>query len=65
MSDMTFEDRAEREMLERLKEDQRQRWRSGQPRAVEDYLREQPTLAERTESLLELIWPGSILPIFG
>jgi WD40 repeat protein/tRNA A-37 threonylcarbamoyl transferase component Bud32 len=61
MSDTTPAVPSHRDLLERLKEDLRQGWRAGRPRALEDFLREAPTLAGHTESLLELIYTEVLL----
>ena len=61
MSDKLVTVESERNRIDRLKQEQRQRWRQGQPQAVEDYLRAYPSLSSQTESLLELIYNEVLL----
>jgi eukaryotic-like serine/threonine-protein kinase len=52
---------ADGSLLERVLEDQRQRWAGGDPVAVEDYLEQQPALREDPEAVLDLLFQEVVL----
>jgi WD40 repeat protein len=61
MREPSVDDGADRRLLERIKQDLRLGWRAGQPRALEDYLREYPSLAGQADLLMELIYTEVLL----
>src|SRR5262249_8564593 len=58
--DLTDQDQAARDLVERLLADQRQRWQRGERMPVERYLEQQPDLAD-AEHILQLILNEVIL----